>query len=562
MKSLDINKKDEVEEFCKKINISYNFFKYVIYIKKAKYNTFYIPKKEGVREINVPCKELKIIQKAIKEYLENSYLKENSFPNFVKGFVKNESIVTNAEEHYKSRYILNIDLKDFFPSIHFGRVRGLFIGKPFYFSKQMATIIAKIACYNKKLPQGSPLSPLISNLICYKMDYQLYNYVKKYRCKYTRYADDITISTTRLSFPEEIGKIDDNNKVDINEKIKSIISENTFIINDKKLSLRYLNYRQEVTGLVVNEKVNVSKVYLKRIRSELNYFKKNLYLEYTNKFLNIKTNNKELAKEICRKNICGKLNFIKMVKGNRDRVFLKYAKQFNEIFETDFFDVSFLDVYDWVKERCYIIHDFDDIINGTGFLTKEYGLIICTHIFLNSDTVDKLYPEIKCVEKDENLYKKFNLNFFYKKQNEITKHYLELFINKENYTKDVCNCKIDMRKKKFNTILLNYEPKIGEEVYAFCFGNYFNENKNSFKVIQYRITSRDENDMRAYYSLDRPVVHGMSGGPVLNKNMDVIGILSVGSAYSYQEFEEQSDNSGNNGFFLLKDIKDILKKIN
>lgn len=324
--NLNISSKQKLsnmEELCKKMNINYKFFKYVLFKKKDLYKTFYIPKKDGYREINVPCDELKKIQKIIKEYIEQEYLKNNPFPPCVKGFLKNESIVTNAMVHYKAIHILTIDLENFFPSIHFGRIRGLFLGKPFYFSKDVATLLAKVACKDGKLPQGSPLSPLLSNFICYKLDYSLNNLAKKYNCKYTRYADDITISTTRLTMPIEIAYINKENEVKLSENIEKIISENSFYINKNKTKIMYLNYRQEVTGLIVNEKVNVPKTFIKKLRSELNYYKHKKYKEYGRKLLNLEITDEEKIKEICRKHIAGKLNYLKMVRGKTDKVFFK-----------------------------------------------------------------------------------------------------------------------------------------------------------------------------------------------------------------------------------------------
>jgi len=551
--------KDDIEELCNKIGISYSFLKYVLFVKKDKYSSFSIPKSNGeTRTIEAPCRELKYIQRKIKEYIELNILVENPLPKTVKGFIKGESIVTNADDHYKSNYVLNIDLKDFFPSIHFGRVRGMFRKKPFNFNNYEATILAKVACYNGKLPQGSPLSPLIANCICYKLDYKIMNLCKKYHCIYTRYADDITVSTTRYSFPKEIAGKDDSG-VFLGQELVDIISSNNFEINQSKTKLSYLNYRQEVTGLVVNERINIPKVLIKRIRAELNMYKKGLFFEGIKKNYDINTDDVDFAKMKCKQHIQGLLNYMKMVRGKKDILFLKYAKEFNEIFDVNFFDVSFLNTLEYVKERCYLIIDFNDSYNGTGFLTSKYGLITSTHNFVNNDTIPDYLDKIKNLKEDDNVYELYGLGFNYIQPN-ILKRYLPMIVKKENIKRDICNCKIDMRRKKFD-INEDYEPKIGEEVIGFGYGNYHNEDNNSFKIINYKIVSRDEYCGIKFYALDIPLVKGMSGGPILNKDNEVIGIITFGTANSYDEMETQKINNGVNGFILLKDVKNVLREI-
>ena len=121
------------------------------------------------------------------------------------GFERERSIVTNANLHKRRRYVLNLDLEDFFPSINFGRVRGFFLkDKHFSLEAKVATIVAQIACHENALPQGSPCSPVVSNLIGHLLDSRLARFAKIYKCTYSRYADDITFSTSRKDFPPEL----------------------------------------------------------------------------------------------------------------------------------------------------------------------------------------------------------------------------------------------------------------------------------------------------------------------------------------------------------------------
>ena len=147
---------------------------YLLFIKKTEnlYTTFEIPKKSGgSREINAPQAELKNVQRklsdALQEY-QRTYRKEQGINAILShAFEKEKSIITNAKIHRNKRYVLNIDLQDFFTSFHFGRVRGFFEkDKNFLLPYEVAVTIAQIACYNGHLPQGSPCSPIITNLIC------------------------------------------------------------------------------------------------------------------------------------------------------------------------------------------------------------------------------------------------------------------------------------------------------------------------------------------------------------------------------------------------------------
>ncbi len=113
--------------------------------------------------------------------------------------------MTNAIMHINQKNVLNIDLKDFFDSFNFGRVRGFFIkNNHFKLDHHIATVIAQIACYDNKLPQGSTCSPVITNLITHSLDIKLASLARKHSCIYSRYADDMTFSTRKSVFPSQI----------------------------------------------------------------------------------------------------------------------------------------------------------------------------------------------------------------------------------------------------------------------------------------------------------------------------------------------------------------------
>lgn len=251
------------------------FMTRVIYIRNTDnlYSQFTIKKKNGSdRHISAPDPELKEIQSRLSDLLQDclNNIRENSKEdnNFSHGFERNRSIITNAEKHKSKKWVLNIDLSNFFDEFNFGRVRGYFLkNKNFSLNTELSTLIAKIACHQDKLPQGSPCSPVITNLILVSLDRRLSNLCNRAGCTYTRYADDITISTNKKEFPRNIIKSHNENSIDLNKKFLKEIISSGFQINLNKLRLFDRKCRQEVTGLTVNRFVNVDNKYAKKIRA-------------------------------------------------------------------------------------------------------------------------------------------------------------------------------------------------------------------------------------------------------------------------------------------------------
>jgi retron-type reverse transcriptase len=262
------------------LGIKTSLLTYILYKLKpsTQYTSFQIPKKNGgFRVIYSPSDPLKIIQSRLSILLldcidqinkANKILDKDYEPTFAHGFVRKHSIITNAQMHLNQKNVLNIDLENFFDSFNFGRVRGFFIkNRNFELTPDIATIIAQIACYNNKLPQGSPCSPVITNLITHSLDIKLAALAKKHSCIYTRYADDITFSTREKLFPRVIMR-EEVNVYKTGKKLRNEIKRAGFSINDKKTRIQYRDSRQDVTGLVVNQKPNVKKEYWRTVKSQ------------------------------------------------------------------------------------------------------------------------------------------------------------------------------------------------------------------------------------------------------------------------------------------------------
>lgn len=293
-----------------KLSCSYDIIREIH--ERSSYITFGIRKKNGtgVRFINAPSGVLKEIQKRLSIYLNacmDEIEEENRYTPVSFAFRKRKSIYDNAELHIDSHWIINIDLKDFFPSINFGRVRGFFIkNRDFELSVKTATAIAQIACYNNQLPQGSPCSPIISELITQILDARLFKFAKKNDLIYSRYADDITFSRKRGILPNSAACLIDypSYQWQISEKLKNIIERTGFKINESKFRVQSNKTRQIVTGLVVNKKVNVTNNYYRIARAACDSIFKNG--KYFIKVKNAKTSNM--------KYILGIMNYIYDIK--------------------------------------------------------------------------------------------------------------------------------------------------------------------------------------------------------------------------------------------------------
>ncbi len=165
---------------------------------------------------------------------------------------------------------MNLDLKDFFPTFNFGRVRGFFIqNNSFKLNEKVATIIAQIACFENMLPQGSPCSPIIADLIAHLLDVRLVQLAKQNKLTYSRYADDLTFSTSRRDFPAAVAApaAPGSPQWALGDDLVTAIQSAGFAVNPAKTRMQFRMSRQLVTGLTVNAKVNIRPEYYRWARA-------------------------------------------------------------------------------------------------------------------------------------------------------------------------------------------------------------------------------------------------------------------------------------------------------
>ncbi len=307
-------------------------------INKRRYIRFEVSKKRKgeVRVIHAPRKGLKAIQKSLAYILQSVFEPGKA----ATGFVWNKSVVDNARVHAGNWYVYNLDLRDFFSSVDQARVWKCLQLPPFNMPIQVANIVAALCCtkmqvermddkgewQNEKrnvLPQGAPTSPVLSNVVCQKLDYLLAAVAKKYGAKYSRYADDITFSSLHSIYQPD---------GDFLKEVARIITQQRFQIKESKTRLQKQGYRQEVTGLVVNEKPNVSKRFIKGLRMWLYYWECYGYaktLEYFKEYYSADRPQNKIPNMI--DVIHGRLDFLSMVRGKADPLYLKLKKRFDTL---------------------------------------------------------------------------------------------------------------------------------------------------------------------------------------------------------------------------------------
>lgn len=319
------------------LEVDVNWFKKQLFKVplEEKYILFTIPKRNGEqRQINSSILGNREIQARLNEVLRLVYETERKDP--VHGFTTNRNIITNARNHCNKKFVLNIDIKDFFPTITQQRIRGVLMSPPYNLSSIVATTISHICCYEGKLPQGAPTSPIISNMVCAKLDSQLRLLAKKNRCFYTRYADDITFSTTANNFPPSIAQVTGSKITDVSlsKDLICIFESNGFNINLNKIRIQKENQRQEVTGLTVNNKPNVSRKYIKKVRAMIHDWHTNGYVQaYINNSVIAEKQNKKVTQFAPA--LRGKIEFIGQVRSKDDCIYKNLLLFYNKLIERD-----------------------------------------------------------------------------------------------------------------------------------------------------------------------------------------------------------------------------------
>lgn len=519
------------EQLAELLGISTTKLTYYAFKSGKQYKTFSISKKSGgIRTIKAPVGGLKAIQRRLAIELASVY----PHRHYVQGFVRDGSIVGNARLHLQKQQVLNIDLNDFFPTITASRIIGLLRKRPFEFNDEVASAIAGLTCYNGSLPQGAPTSPILSNMICLRMDGQLNRYAKRANATYSRYADDITFSTHKRNFSiakivEEFG----NKEVALDNELLEIIEGNYFEINPKKTRLRMGTHSKYVTGVKVNVQPNLPRNYIRQIRSMLHAWDKfGLELaqeDFSNKY--------HQGKKSFQMTLQGKLAHVKNVLGDYSPVYRRLYNRFIDLEGKGRLHLA-VDAIEALYEKVFVVESGNN--QGTGFILDGKWFITCSHVaedtqlhyYTWSNSAPMLHSIIDVDDSMRSHVDKFDL------------------VALDPKRKDINNPSVS-----FESAPDTEEVRTGKKYKIIGFPAHNPGWKPNIMSIEVTQVQRDKYGILNAY-VDKKMVGGYSGGPVLDDSNRVVGMIRRGT----NNRSTGDDNIGYT-FMPIEEIKRCIKEM-
>ena len=377
---------------------------------------------------------------------------------------------------------------------------------PYKLPPPAATILAQICCHKGTLPQGAPTSPTISNMICAKLDGELQRLSKEHHCLYSRYADDITLSTRRRQFPETLTitkSVAAGIAVEPGILLRQVIQNNGFEINLKKVRLQRSHQRQAVTGLTVNEYPNVSRKLIREIRATLHNCKtKGLPVaesDYNSKYVGGKHVKPGRSLPSLCSALKGKIEFLGMIRGKTDFQYIRFLKRLKDIAPDLVKTIPPTDNRELIERALWIVES--ETQQGTAFMLRGYGLVTCSHL-LDSDC------------------------YAYKAE-DPDKHFPAKVIVKGAGTLDLALLKIEANEDDARTPGTINDGEADVEI---VLAGYPDFAKGRSKIVDRgRILGWHSFYKPPRFFISRPIIYGNSGGPVLDLNNKVVGIAIRGA---------------------------------
>lgn len=482
------------------------------------YSIFRIEKRRHgeYRRIEAPNRHLKKVQRQLAKEFDEIY---DPLP-CVHGFLVGESIVENARGHVGKYAILKLDIKDFFPSITGDRVHGLFRSEPFCFPEKVAHTLTELVCFDHHLPQGAPTSPILSNFICHRMDKQLMSFASQHRLFYSRYADDMTFSSTSARFFNGVVHESETGEISLDKKLVSIIEGNGFTINQEKTHVARRSSRQMVNGIIVNEKCNFKRTDYQTLRRLFWLWRKRgpeeagmSYILAFPQYAERVTEDGKISEKRLRCHIRGRLDFYTMVCSGSSQASLPLLRLWTWYHDRTEEAVPLIlpERAVFPTECSYYYFDKDNKksffgADGTCFYVAR-KLITCIHVLYN-DTIPHgehckmgyWNPLIEEPGQDSRVHyaRQYDLAVFDIGDSDVDEEQPSLYID------------------------ASYVPQLGEKVVAY---GYAAEHKGLRRIACHVVElARDQGEVR----VDIPFIEGMSGGPVFNTQGKAIGFITRG----------------------------------
>lgn len=485
-------------EFLKFLALSTAELKKIWWFRGRMYQKFEISKRgRKTRVISAPDRRLKMLQSKIASSLALIYRPRNP----VHGFVDGRSVKSNATAHLRSKFVMNLDVEGFLSAITEGRVSGLM--SSLGIDSRVAEILARICCNEGVLPQGAPSSPVISNMICFRMDKELQAIAKESRCIYTRYADDITFSSYQpltLLFegpPPPAGNFSPDL---LNDRLRGAFRFNGFAINPQKVHYADKHSRRTVTGLKINELVNVDRKFVRNIRAAL-FVVERQGVAVAQKILKDKYGREAAIASHLR----GRISWVGHIKAS-DPIFRGLASRYNKLFPSEKLEV--LPTVFEIRERAvWVVEHWSDAATegsaqGTAFFLKPAGLVTAWPCVEGATEIAVYHPS-----KPSNKFK--------------------VTVAKHDAHRDLAVLAYEIPATEYYEFEMSKRTfKAGDSTTALGFPSFGPGDK--INVRSGSITSLPTKSAVPMIEVTQKLSQGMSGGPLLDEDGAVAGINHKG----------------------------------
>jgi RNA-directed DNA polymerase len=419
--------------------------------------------------------------------------------------VKGRSIKTNASQHVGRRYVANIDLEDFYPTIHFKRISQILRSSRYSLHPDVATAVAQLCCYQGRLPIGAPTSGIISNIVSGPLDSALMRLAKRNRLRYTRYVDDLTFSAPSAGHLAAALGLDLREALilrgseHLSFDFVEIIRSSGFEINSNKVWASTRQVRQQVTGLVVNKKVNVSIKYFRQTRSMVHSVEKFGYIAADSVYQSAK---KQSDSRTLSGHLLGRLAYIGQIT-DYDARYTRLAKKLLAVMPGASLPLPLMDR----DKSVYVVETLPNKFQGTALHIGDGFFLTAAH------TLNKPSPELSTTVHCPDYYptpvvcaiKEIDWD-------------LDIALLRASASSAVA------QRPNIKTSLRSIS--VGDQVEGFGFANYYPG--TGMNKVKARVTALRKLDGKPRCEVDLPWPHGMSGGPVFDDNGVFVGIIFSG----------------------------------